>query len=154
MQDLNFLNNNKLYTFTKEPPTFYTQSSQIDFNLIAQGLERSRMLTNKLKLLKPNKCQCSNNAVFCDCDETFITNDLKEAAPLILPYIKPIKQFNITPCPIRNKCDCLPNCNCTCPCPCVNYTNIGIYENKFLSNKNDEDLYMSMLILILFKNLT
>jgi hypothetical protein len=120
IQDLNFLNkNNIMFSFTRQQPDFYEQSSLIDYNLIAQGIERSRILTNKMNLLKRNKCKCNDNAVFCDCDETFITNDLKQSAPMILPFIKPIKQINYTPCRIINKCNCLPNCNCTCPCPCV-----------------------------------
>ena len=79
------------------------------------------IMQNKMKTIKGrNKCICSNFAVFCDCDETFITNDLNEAAPLIMPYIIPIEQYRIaTPCQVVNRCDCLPNCNCSCPCACV-----------------------------------
>ena len=109
--DLEYLNNNKLYKF-------YTKSTNIDYSIIAHGIERSRELTNKLNYYKSNKkCICSDKAVFCDCDETFST-DLSESIPIIQPYIKPVNKIFI-PCEMKNLCGCVPDCDCTCPCPCV-----------------------------------
>jgi len=117
-RDLEFLNKNKIYKFNANEDNFYSKSTNIDYSIIAHGIERSRELTNKLNFNKSNKkCICSDKAVFCDCDEMFLT-DLKESIPLIQPYLKPVNKITI-PCHMKNLCDCVPDCDCSCPCPCV-----------------------------------
>ena len=116
--DLRFLNKNKNYKFYSNQDEFYSKSTNIDFSIIAHGIERSRELTNKLNNYNLNKkCICSDKAVFCDCDEIF-SADLKESIPIIQPYIRPINKIPI-PCEIKSLCDCVPDCDCSCPCKCV-----------------------------------
>lgn len=79
-------------------PEFVLSSSKIDYALIRHGLDKSKELSQRLNMLGAKKenspCKCSNEAIFCECDEMVINDNLEESPPIVLPLIQPVIKKN------------------------------------------------------------